>query len=242
MKTVDEKVDPEKAIAEEVAKLQKDRGLTDEKAAEIRKMALEETSEYDRQRERCCSPPGHFPNLPPLLEQRRLHWKIPDGCFATAPGALYDRILLWQVPVLCDTLEDAKVLGGKRGFLAASHNQQDVATREAERGIIVGAGLHALDSLRSHGVDLGHIVYYAKNTVYAIRVDQIAGQEERLSLAREGDLVLSEDLANAITHGAARVEVVEAKDEQGTVHRTHYLIGKDGVRYNPMNPYPEDDL
>ena len=242
MKTVDEKIDAEAAIAIQVAKLQKERNLSDETAEQIRKMALEDSTEYDRQREKFCSPPGHFKNLPPLLEQRRLHWKIPDGCFTTAPGALYDRILLWQVPVLCDSLEDAKVIGGKRGFLAASHNQQDVAAREAERGVIVGAGLHALDSLRSHGVDLGHIVYYAKNTVYAIRVDQIAGQEERLSLAREGDLVLSEDLANAITAGHAKVDVVETKDEQGTVHRTHYLIGKDGVRYNPMNPYPEDDL
>jgi hypothetical protein len=181
-------------------------------------------------------------NLPPLLEKRRLEWKIPDGVFRVSPGTLYDRILIYQIPMLSECREDANKIGGAAGILWKSEQTKEKETREAPRGIIVGAGLKALDSLRSHGVDLGHIVCFCKNTTYSIQVDYIAGKWDRVSLAREGDLVLSEDVALGMRTGAVHVEAYERTDEDGVKYTEHLLVDGKGIAHERMLPPAEDDL
>lgn len=150
------------------------------------------------------APPGSL-NLPPLLEKRRLEWEIPDGVFRVAQGTVYDRILVYQIPLLAKSKGDDLTFGGS-GLIIKTDVTRDKETREAPRGVIVGAGLEALDALRSHGVDIGHICYFARNSVYAIQVAMVGGKSERVSLARAGDLILSEDLAEVLRTGEAKVE------------------------------------
>ena len=181
-------------------------------------------------------------NLPPLLEKRRLEWKIPDGAFRVSPGTLYDRILIYQIPLLSECREDGNKIGGAAGILWKSEQTKEKETREAPRGIIIGAGMKALDSLRSHGVDLGQIVYFCKNTTYSIQVDYIAGKWDRVSLAREGDLILSEDVALGMRTGAIHVEAFEREDEDGVKRTEHLLVDGKGIAHERMLPPAEDDL
>jgi hypothetical protein len=198
-------------------------------------------SNYEMERERHVAAPGTF-NLPPLLEERRLKWKIPDGAFRVAAGTVYDRILIWQIPLLSECTEDEHFIGGAGGTLYKSDQTREKDTREAPRGVIIGAGLRALDALRSNGIDLGHIVYFCKNTVYSIQVDYIAGKWERVSLAREGDLVLSEDVSLAMRTGAMKVVPYEIVGKDGSVRTEHLLADGNGIARERMLPPAEDDL
>lgn len=216
-------------------------GVPEDKQLEVRKKLEEFVTLYDRERPKHIAAPGAH-NLPPKLEERRLKWQIPDGVFRVAAGTVYDRILIYQIPLLSETLDDAKFIGGAGGFLYASQQTQEKESREAPRGIIVGAGLQALDVLRSHGMDLGDIVYFCKNTVYTIKVDYIAGHWERVSLARMGDLVLSEDVALEMRSGNMKVEAVERMDEQGVLRTEHLLVDSGKVTRERILPPHEDDL
>lgn len=214
-------------------------GVKESQVDEVKKRLLSYVGDYEKELATKVAPPGTL-GLPPLLEQRRLEWQIPDGVFKTAPGALFDRILLYQIPLLAKSRSDALTFGG--GLIAKSDQSKDKEQREAPRAVIVGAGLKALDSMRSHGVDLGHIVYFSKNTVYAIQVDYIAGKFDRVSLAREGDLILSEDLCAKILSGAVKVTMFSDTDKWGNVSVEHHYMDEDGHQYYPVMPAAEDDL
>lgn len=214
-------------------------GVPEAQQNEVKKQLLSYVAETAKAVAEKLATPGTL-GLPPLLEKRRLEWEIPDGVFRACPGALYDRILLWQIPLLAKTKEEAITFGG--GLIAKSDQSKDKEQREAPRAVVVGAGLQALDSLRSHGVDLGHIVYFSKNTVYAIQVDYIAGKFQRVSVARDGDLILSEDLAAAYADGTVKVSLIEDMDPMGIRTRRHYLMDSKAQFLNPLPPLPEDDL
>lgn len=214
-------------------------GVPDHKVDEAKKRMLSYVGDIAKETVAKMSPPGTL-GLPPLLEKRRLEWEIPDGVFRTAPGGLFDRILIWQIPLLAKSKAEDATFGG--GLIHKSDQSRDKEQREAPRGVIVGAGLQALDWLRSHGVDLGHIVYFAKNTVYAIQVDYTAGKWDRVSIARGGDLILSEDLAKAICSGEVKVEPVTLNMPDRMAETTHYYVGRDGIRHVPFGPPSEDDL
>lgn len=215
-------------------------GIPTSKQEMVRAKLTEFVALWEREIDKHVAAPGTF-NLPPRLEQRRLEWKVPDGVFRVSPGTLYDRILIYQIPLLSECREDGNKIGGAAGLLWKSEQTKEKETREAPRGIIVGAGMKALDSLRSHGVDLGDIVYFAKNTTYSIQVDYIAGKWERVSLAREGDLILSEDVALGMRTGAIHVEQVERVGEDGVTRTEHLLVDGKGIARERLLPPAEDD-
>ena len=90
-------------------------------------------------------------------------------------------------------------------------------------------------------MELGHVIYFAKNTTYTIPVDEVAGGDTRLSIARVGDLIASEDLAESYFKFTVTVEAVEQTDETGLTWVTHHLV-KDGKRYDPTIPDAGDML
>lgn len=218
-------------------------GVPEDKIELVRERMLAfAKSTYQIERKKHVAADGTF-NLPPLLEQRRIRWEIPDGVFRLAAGTAYDRILIWQIPLLSECNEDANFIGGAGGILHKAVQTKEKETREAPRGVIVGAGLQALDALRSHGIDLGHIVYFCKNTVYSIQVDYIAGHWERVSLARACDLVLSEDVALEMRTGAVKVEAIDRMGDDGIMRTEHILVGKNGVAHERLlPPADENDL
>lgn len=169
------------------------------------------------------APPGAL-GLPALLEERRLKYGIPDGAFKQQ--ALYDRLLVCQIPEWeGDTYGDTQILMPESGKKRMEES--------APRGVIVSAGLLALDHLRSHGSDIGHIVKFVRLAPWRLICDMIGGHEFPLLVLRSGDLIADEDLAARLRAGSTKVA---ADAEHG-----HHLVDGDGVRMSPGKPYiPED--
>lgn len=141
------------------------------------------------------SPPGAL-GLPALLDERRLEYGITDGAFSRQ--AVFDRVFIWQIPMQ---------KGDKFEADSLIHMPESVQQREKSRapqGIIVSAGLKALDQLRSHGVDLGHKVLFCHAAPYHIRYDSVLGLEQHLIILLAGDIIGSEDLASNLKNRDVR--------------------------------------
>lgn len=154
-------------------------------------------------------PRGSF-NIPMLLDERRFQYGIPNGCFDQYP--VFDKVYVWQIP----TNERATYTSGGailRPDAVVSHDRNT-----APRGVIVSAGLQALDSLRSTGIDVGHIIRFKKFAPFIQTVDEIDGKELQVMVIRDGDIVASEDLAAAY-HKKLLTIVNVATDATGYDHR-----------------------
>ena len=152
------------------------------------------------------APPGTF-GLPPLLEQRRLEYLIPNGAFAQR--AIYDRMLLWQIPYYRERYGDTRIMMSEQG--------KERNKNEAPRGIIVSAGLQALDVLHDHGSGLGNIVKFIRLAPWRLPCDMIGGKEEYPLILRAGDLIADEDLgAEAPTARVGRPPLNAAKTKRVT--------------------------
>lgn len=166
-----------------------------------------------------------------LLEKRRIEFALPNGMFTHQMA--FDRIMVAQLSGKEKAGDTTIILPGV---------SQDREMREAPKGIIVGAGLLALDELRANGIDLGHMVTFIRNAPFRLIVDNVNGKDCPALLFRAGDVCGSEDLAEAIRTGEAKIEVREVKNDYGVVSREHFLIGKDGKEWNPRLPFVGDDF
>lgn len=164
------------------------------------------------------SPPGTL-NLPPLLEQRRLQYGITDGAFRLFP--LGERVVVWQMP----TAEASS------GGIIKPQMTRDREQAQSPRCILVGAGLAARDILASNGIELGHIVLTIAYAPLRLEADEINGRSTYVLPMNCGDLVGSEDAAEALRKGIVTVGTV-------TDDGPHLML-RDGVPVsaNPKNPY-----
>lgn len=164
---------------------------SDQLAGRDREIA-ERRSEILRTR---MSPPGTL-GLPPLLDHRRTDYGITDRAFDWQ--ASFDRVYVWQIPMQKgDKFEESSLI----------HMPESVQQREkakAPQGIIINAGLTALDQLRSHGIDLGHKVLFCHAAPYHIRYDTVLGLEQHLIVLLAGDIIGSEDLAKNLKNREVR--------------------------------------
>lgn len=171
--------------------------LTTEKGRAIEREAIA-LSELMRAK---MSPPGALKLGSAVLEKRRLEHGITDAHFRAA--AAFDAVLVKQLEVE-ETHGD--------GYI---YRTDAAKIREQEgtwKGIVISAGLKALDELRSHGIDLGHIVYFIKHVSCRIQVDSVGGHPEWLHILSAGDIKASVDLAEAMREGTVRVENVFDKN------------------------------
>lgn len=186
--------------------------------------AVEETA---RIRAR-MSPEGAL-GLPPLLDSRRLEWGLTDAAFDMA--CAFDRIFVWQLPK-----GDGQRYGDTLIHLTETGKSKE--RESAPRGILVSAGLHSLDCLRSNGIDLGHIVGILRLAPYRIVYDIVAGKPHYLMVMRVGDITGSEDLRREIRSG----KVTLCRDEDGR-HFYEYSSGTDprATAGKPQAPFIGDD-
>lgn len=179
------------------------------------------------------SPEGHFKQNTPLLERRRIQHVIPDGAFKQT--MTFDRILVSQMDQ-----DDGETYGDTGIFKPEAAKAHD--TNTAPRGILLAAGLEALDSLRSNGIDLGHIVTFIKNAPWHMRIDNVMGHDMHALIMRAGDITGSEDLATALQSGECRIEAKETVHEDGVVVREHHYVDNDGKTWSPTLPFIGDDF
>lgn len=120
--------------------------------------------------------------------------------------AVYDRVVVFSVPEDAAS-RDTYIAGG---LIAKPENRKSHDQSVTPRGVIVSAGLGALDVMRSHGMDLGHMVWVARLSPWRHQVDKDAdGRDIEFLFLRVGDIVGSETLLAQRTAGA--VSVVHAQ-------------------------------
>lgn len=141
--------------------------------------------------------------------------------------AVFDRVLVWQFPEPWyggDTYEGTDI--------AKAESTKARQQYDTPRGIIVSAGLNALDVLRSQGMDVGHTVHFCVNSLYRRPLDD--HDSKHLALLRVGDIIDSEDLADALDKHLCSVEVVDTV--KGPEHR---VVGPNGAPWSPQLPWME---
>lgn len=158
------------------------------------------------------SPEGAL-GLPPLLEAQRFKYGIPDGAFKSQ--ASFDRIYVWPL----DLHEGEATVGGTSIIRPNVTKLRDM--QEGHRGVLISAGLIALDNLLSHGIGLGHIVSTNKNVPFARRCENLEGDWLFYLVMRDGDLAGSETLAEELRAGKKRLV-----DEGGESSYCHQIEGR----------------
>lgn len=155
-------------------------------------------------RESLMSPPGSL-GLPELLEARRIEHGITDGAFAQVP--FNERVFIHQVhPWGTDTATPG-------GVILLTEKASHVEGRSSCYGIIVAAGLKALDALYSNGIELGHYVSFVLHAPCRIRVDAKLGQEYQVVSVHAQDIGGSMDLAREIREGKKRIRYSEVSGQ-----------------------------
>lgn len=165
-----------------------------------REMALRDARKtadrVSKELERRMAKPGAL-GLPELLEQRRLYYGLPDGFFKQQ--AAFDRVLVYQLPRFeGETYGDTSIV--------MPETVKDKLQKSTPRGVIVSAGLRALDTLRSNGMDLGHVVSFVHLAPWRIETDMIAGVTFYLMVMYSGDIVASEDTARLLSIGQLSIK------------------------------------
>lgn len=167
------------------------------------------------------APPGGLPGIHPLLEERRFVYAIPDGAFRIQ--AAFNVCLVWQV----GRFETDEI--GETGLYMAKTTKKRI-DEETPRGILVSAGLAALDCLRSNGIDIGHMVSMLRLAPWRMPCDMVGGVEYSIMILRAGDITGSEDLSAALRHGKCAV-VFDAQTGQ------HQFVDEQGKRWDPKLPF-----
>jgi hypothetical protein len=165
------------------------------------------------------SPPGAL-KLPTRLDARRILHGIPDGAFKNQPA--YDRIWVWQLP------EFTKNFGG---MISLTDNLVKSEENSIPRGVVIGAGLMAMDEMCSHGMDIGHVVTFAYLSPWRHRVAIIGGKDVVVALLRAKDITGSEDTRKAIMAGRAHIFTRTLDDGR----LEHFWQGENGKIWNPVN-------
>lgn len=159
-------------------------------------------------------PAGYYA-IPPLLESRRLAYGVPNGAFEIFPA--FDKVLLYQVPM---PGQGSETYEGSR--LVKPEMVQAFERNTAPRGILVSAGLQAMDTLASSGIQVGHLVRFRKLSPFVLPVETIDGKQLYVMLVRDGDVVASEDLATELNERRAEIKNI-SKD--GYDHRIAGALG-----------------
>lgn len=133
-----------------------------------------------------------------LLARRIEEYNIPAW-----PGMiLFERVLIYKIP----DEESASETAGD-GVIIKPKTRIDTDSARCPRGIIVSAGLRALDVLHAYGMQLGELVWFAPHVPYRFQVGVRGGKDVEFSFMNVGDIVLSEDILDRL--------VPKTRDEAG---------------------------
>lgn len=187
---------------------------------------LEREDKLQKEIEANFAEPGKL-GLPALLEAKRIKYAIPNSAWRSQ--AVFNKILVWQIPI------DESDTYGQTG-LVKPETVKKRELSEAPRGVIVSAGLQALDELRSHGVDIGHTVFFTHLAPFRKRLPPIAGREPALVILHSGDIFDSEELADNLKSRVCRV--IAKESENGL---THVFCDENGKVWNPIQNVASED-
>jgi hypothetical protein len=147
-----------------------------------------------------------------LLEKRIREYSIPPW-----PGqAMYGRIIVYRIP---DKAAERRTFV-EGGVIEMTEEAASGRAWRAPRGIIVSAGLQAMDVLRGNGIGLGDMIWMASHTPWRFEVDS----------KKTGEKV--ETVEFFFRAGSAKVELRDGKHQ--------YTVDGDAVpRFDPPE-HPDD--
>jgi co-chaperonin GroES (HSP10) len=201
-----------------------ERAQRSERANRLREEAMKHISPLDK-------PPCRMPRL---LNERREKYLIIDQMFEYP--AMYDRILVQQIALHGES--DTK----GSGLIVMPETTKQREKDAACLGIIVGAGLQAMDELRSNGSDLGHIVAFVQWAVYRLPVFTIAGRDFHLLVLKAGDIVADCDLFRLRNEHNVRIVEREVPPSDANPHgsRVHVHVDEHGKSWYPQEPFTSE--
>lgn len=176
------------------------------------------------------SPAGTL-GLPALLDKRRLEYGIVDAAFRIQ--ALYERIFIWQIADVMDELETY----GEESRIVRADSAKLRARESAPRGIIISAGLKALDVLHSNGSGLGDIISLQYLAPFRRPIDRIDGKDVYMVVLNVGDLVGSEDVRARIVDGSV---VLHRQVDNGRIKHA-FVNNETGEMWHPEVPWTPAD-
>jgi len=192
----------------------------------VEKIRRDHEAEKEREIARHFAGPGEL-GLTPLLEAKRIKYGIPNSAWRGQP--LFNKVLVWQIP-----LDESEAYGG--GLILKTDRVKGKELTEAPRGVIVSAGLQALDELRSHGCDVGHTVSFTHLAPFRKFLPAIAGKEPSLVILHSGDIFDSEELAENLKTRKCRVIT---RENEGAIE--HFFCDENGRTWNPAKDAASED-
>jgi hypothetical protein len=102
--------------------------------------------------------------------------------------------------------------------------------QSAPRGVVVSAGLKALDEITSHGINVGYKVNIICQAPYRMEIARIKGHSFYLLVLRAGDIVASTDLRDDLNSGVCKISY----DEQSGQHLYTDANGKTWMPVQPL--------
>lgn len=192
---------------------------------ELSKLAedIEHTNKIEAKLRKSLKPLGHY-NIPEILDKRRIEYLIPNGAFESYPG--FDKCYIWQI-----SLEGARDTYSEGGKILMPDAVKSYKKNTAPRGILVSAGLQAMDSLYSTGFEIGDIVRFKKFSPFIMPVGEIDGHELAVMVVRDGDLEASEDLALELNE--RRNNIVNTSEKGYDFRVSHENGSKSGTKVSP---------
>jgi hypothetical protein len=204
-----------------------------ERLADFAQRGLEHAKELEEEiRQHHMSPPGSL-NLPEPLEKARWKHAIPDEMLQLQ--AAFSSVLIKQTAPLWmteDMFGDGKVVMPASSF--------EAQRSDTPRGVLVSAGLTALDKLRSHGMELGDVVFFVKHGPPIVRLARIANHDIYLFSLHVAEIRASEEAAQRLRSGEMSV-VVHRTEDNGVVREEH-VYEQNGERRAPQDPSEQQDI
>jgi len=151
------------------------------------------------------------------LDEARKRYGIPD-CVFEACVPLFERVYVWQLP-----MREGATWSATSAILVPD-TKASFEHKTSGRGVLVGAGLKALDVLRSNGVELGDVVRFNRLSPEILESGRIGTESITVMVMYTSNLTGSEDLAKRIAAGDAAIQ------RQGQIH---YI--EDGSPLTPGN-------
>lgn len=137
-----------------------------------------------------------------LLDDRLKEFNLP----APPYEPFGDTVLVYPMPEEKATRE-TYIPGG---VLVKPERTQEREMRASPRGLLVAAGLRAMDYLRGYYIELGHIVWLARLSAWRHEVERRSdGEPIDMFFMNAGDVKGSEDVARMRREGTLRLVVGE---------------------------------
>lgn len=137
-----------------------------------------------------------------LLVKRMKEYDLPSW-----PGEVpFDRVLVYSLPDEASASEKY-LIDGKESAIIKTDEARTNQSLRSPRGIVVSAGLGAMDKLHCHGMKLGDIVWLAPHVPYRFQVgNNKDGKPIEFLFCYVGDICLGEDIGERIANGTITVE------------------------------------